>query len=779
MYQRLMPLLVCCLYLTGWSTQASPATEDQPAAQSLIRLITRLQQHGHAILYSNQLINRSMQASNSEATIPNLKRSLKKYGLRLQQQEKVWVISTQRLLAPPTETHQDTEETQQIIENIIITGSIHRFPESDSMGSSHRLLPEEMSQIPSLGSDVMRAMVRMPGISSVGVSAKPRIRGGLQDELLVLQDGVELLEPFHLADYHSAYSAIDYHTIESVDFYTGGFPSRYGNRISGVMDINNQWSRDDYNTDIGTSSFSSFINHRGKTDSERPVNWLLSYRRGDLEDLTDYIETRSGNPTYKDISARLNKLLGQQLSFSTGIVASEDDITFDDLEESASSKINSYYLWSRLVWQVNPQLKNTMALSYIDFERRKKEFSQEPIDDEEENPDPSKGGRLDHRQQVRRLALRNDYSATRDSQILEFGWQAEYAWSKYRHHSIIDRGELADILGTARAINRLINADPEGWSGGLYLATEMELIPGLLIQPSLRWDMQDYYSNGSEQQWSPRLGFAYQLSESSRLRLSLGRFYQPEGIHELQVLDGETDFFKPQHADQVVLGFESNDNPLQLSAEVYYKRYRDLKVRYENVFNPFVLLPEMEPDRVRLSPDKAFAKGIDIDLKYSFTEHWRGQLRYSLMSARDSLNGRWIPRRWSQDQTVNALLGWNKNNFNASIAVAWHSGWHSSEMPSVAPIASPITLESVLNRGQLRDYFSVDISVRKSWELGDNQVQLYADITNSNNRNNIAGVDYDIEGLVNNNGDLTAYSLTPDQETLLSRVISVGVTWSF
>ena len=28
------------------------------------------------------------------------------------------------------------------------------------------------------------------------------------------------MEPFHLADYHSAYSAIDYHTIESLDVTT-------------------------------------------------------------------------------------------------------------------------------------------------------------------------------------------------------------------------------------------------------------------------------------------------------------------------------------------------------------------------------------------------------------------------------------------------------------------------------------------------------------------------------------------------------------------------------
>lgn len=775
MSRRLLPRALLFLCLFGVAVPAFAAAQGQTEGQSLVALISRLQERGHAIIYSDRLVLNSMRTEGLAVDIATLLRSLEVNGLRLQKQGDVWIVSPGQ--PPQPRTAATTVAIESVLETVIVTGSVHSFPEPDLAGTSYRLLPDEMSQIPSLGSDVMRAMVRMPGISSVGVSAKPRIRGGLQDELLVLQDGVELLEPFHLADYHSAYSAIDYHTIESVDFYTGGFPSRYGNRISGVMDINNEWSRDDYDTDVGLSSFSSFVNTRGESSGEMPTQWLLSYRQGDLEDLTDYIETRSGEPTYRDISARINIKLSADATLSSGVVASEDDIVFNDIEEGASSQIDSDYLWSRLELQLKPELATTLAFSYIDFERKKNEFSLDPVD--EENPDPTKGGGLDHQQQVERLALRNDYTAIGSGRILEFGWQAEYAWSKYRHVSAINRGELADILGTEREVSRDIDIDPEGWSGGVYLAAELELSPRWLIQPSLRWDFQTYYRGGSEIQWSPRLGLAYELGQQSRLRLSLGRFYQPEGIHELQVLDGEIAFFKPQYADQAVLGIEWGDDKLHFTGELYYKRYRDVKTRYENVFNPFVLLPEMEPDRVQLSPEKTLARGIDLDIRYSFTEHWRGHLRYSAMNAEDKLNGQWVPRRWSQDETVNAILAWEKDTFNASIALVWHSGWYSSRMPELLPVGSQVPLESVLNNTELRDYFSLDISVRKSWVMRDSLLQVYADITNATDRDNIAGIDYDIEEVENGAGEVFAYALTPDQETLLSMVPSLGFIWSF
>ncbi len=734
----------------------------------LRELITALQAQGYTILYSSGLVKEGQRVSVESVDMASLRRELARFDLALEDRDGVWVV-VRSGETPADSKHTAIEVELPVLETVIVTGSMHRLPYIGSTASGFSFTPEDLRLVPTLGSDAVRATLRLPGVSSVGVSAKPRIRGGLQDELLVMQDGVELLEPFHLADYHSPYSSIDYHTIESLDVYTGGFPSRYGYRMSGVMDISNQWLEDDYNTDLGVSSFAAFVHTRGEFGSQRPTDWLLSYRQGDLSDLTDYIDIRSGDPTYKDFSGRIITELSETLSLNAGVVYAEDDIVFRDDEERASSQIDNSYSWVGAEWLLSQRLATRFTLSWLDFDREKLQASFE-----EDEEDPGKGGFLDHRQDVRRLALRNDWSSLAGKTRWEFGWQLEYNEAQYRHRSRIDRGELADILGTEGEIEREIRAEPGGWSGGTYAQLEWEVTDRFTIQPSLRWDFQNYYIDAdSEQQLSPRLGMAYWWNDATLLRLSLGRFYQQEGIQELQVIDGVTRFFQPQYSDQAVAGIQWQRGDLDLVAELYYKRYDDQKGRFENIFNPFVLLPEMEPDRVGLWPERALARGFDLDGRLQLLDPLAGFFRYSYMDAEDRVAGEWVDRRWSQRHTVNTGLVWQGPTFSVSLALTWHSGWRTTVLPPYVPEDTVIPVESVLNNTELDDYFSLDFGARKHWEFPRARLEVYADIINLTDHENPAGIDFDIEEVDG------GYALTPDHETLLRRVPSVGITLSF
>lgn len=731
---------------------------------SLLDLIELLQSRQHQIVYSSAMVNDKQMVTVEDFSIESLAHALRGHGLVIDKVDGIWVIS--RLAENSTPVAQ---EATDLLETVIVTGSLHRLPHIGVGSSGIQLTAEELALVPTLGSDAIRATLRLPGVSSLGVSAKPRIRGGLQDELLVMQDGIELMEPFHLADYHSPYSAIDYHTIESLNVYTGGFPSRYGYRMSGVMDIRNQWQEDDYNTDIGISSFSNFIHTRGEFGKQRPTSWLLSLRQGDLTDLTDYIETRSGDPKYSDFSARINIDMNDKLDLTSGLAWAEDDISFDDEEESATSLIDTWYAWVGGTLVFNEQTATRFTLSWLDFERDKNQASFE-IDEE----DPGKGGFLDHRQRVERLALRNDWSFNSDHKFWEFGWQLEYNEGDYRHQAYIDRGELAEILGTEEEVSRDIALDTSGWSGGSYVQVNWEISPRLTLQPSVRWDVQDYYIDlGTQHQFSPRLGVSYQWNEATELRLSLGRFHQQEGIQEIQVIDGLTQFFKPQYSDQIVAGMDWRNGNLEISGEFYYKHYGDLKGRYENIFNPFVLLPEMEPDRVGLFPEKAVAKGVDMDLKVFFAEPLSGYFRYSFMDAQDRIEGKWVDRRWSQQHTINTGIVWQKDGFSLALGATWHSGWRSALMPAFVAENETVPVSSVLNNTELDNYFSLDINARKQWTFPRYRVEVYADIVNLTDRKNQAGIDFDIEEVEG------GYELSPDGETLLGRVPSVGITLSF
>ena len=340
--------------------------------------------------------------------------------------------------------------------------------------------------------------------------------------------------------------------------------------------------------------------------------------------------------------------------------------------------------------------------------------------------------------------------------------------------SEIDRGLLADIIGTPRRESRAITARPDGWAGGTYAQWEVPVGNRLTLQPSLRIDVQDYFPDrGASYQLSPRLGLAYTLTRRLTSRLSVGRFHQPEGIQELQVLDGVDRFFDPQHSDQFVLAFDWQDTGLEVVGELYFKRYGDQKVRFENIFNPFVLLPAMESDRVRLQPSRATASGLDLSLSLELTPALSVSGRYSYMDAQDRIQGRDIDRRWSQRHTVNAGIAWRRGGTSVSAALTWHSGWRTTLLPGFVAEGEVVPYLSVLNNRELREYFSLDLSARRAWQFPRARLELYADISNLTDRRNQAGIDFDPEEVEG------GFELVRDRESLLGRVLSLGATLSF
>lgn len=813
-------LLLCQLLL---------ATGVSANSRSLIGVINDLRSRGYNIIYSSSLVTSQDSVPVETRTIADLAKALNQIDLTIQRRGAVWVIVpevvkgktlTGYLLSPSgapvesgylvnTTTGQRVEvdeagyfqlnniqqgdalliggsgyferslvpvgenlppekvmrlilQPKEVLENLIITGSRHHLPFVTDFRSLS-LAQEELSLIPALGGDAMHAVNHLPGISSVGVSAKPYIRGGTDDEVLILLDGAELLESFHLADYHSGYSSIDYRTIDKVDVYTGGFPARYGNRMSGVIDVTTERSEQPYNSQLGVSNLSYFFNTRHQANNY-PVGWLLSVRRGDLEELTQFVDTSANDPRYFDATGRLTVALGDRAVWSLQGLVADDDISFGDSEELAFSTLKNQYLWSRLDVSHSEKLNSTTVLAYADIDRQK--FHSSDIEED------GKGGFLDYRQQVRQWSLRSDSRWSRGATIWEFGAQVAYGQSDYKYLAEFDRGPMGLVLGGMSEVNGDINRQADGWSAGAYLAAEFEL-DSWILQPSLRWDSQHYYFSGNSQHVSPRLGVTYKVNANTRLWLSFGRFYQPEGIHELQASDGVSEFFEPQQSEHRIVGVDWQPGQFDMRVEFYQKEYRDTRPRYENLFNPFVLLPEMEPDRVKVSPQRSSASGMDLEISWPMYESLSGVFRYSYLNAEDRINGQWTPRRWSQRQTASGRLSWQTESFSTSLAIIWHSGWRSGLLPESAPQDVIFPLEQVMNQRKLRDYLSVDFSLMKSWPIGKNQLTLHADITNLLGRDNVAGVDYDIE---EDDGLLV---FEPDIEKLLPRVVSVGLVYSF
>jgi len=96
---------------------------------------------------------------------------------------------------------------------------------------------KQMTQIPSLGGkpDVIKSLQLMPGISSQNEgSSLMLVRGGDPGQNLYLFDNVPIIYVNHLGGFMSVFNP---DIINNIDVYKGGFPSRYGGKLSSVVDI--------------------------------------------------------------------------------------------------------------------------------------------------------------------------------------------------------------------------------------------------------------------------------------------------------------------------------------------------------------------------------------------------------------------------------------------------------------------------------------------------------------------------------------------------------------
>jgi hypothetical protein len=90
--------------------------------------------------------------------------------------------------------------------------------------------------VPKFGEpDIIRVVQLLPGVEARNdFSTGLNVRGGEADQNLILLDGYPIYNPFHLGGLFSTFMMP---TVRDLTLMTGGFPARYGGRLSSVLDI--------------------------------------------------------------------------------------------------------------------------------------------------------------------------------------------------------------------------------------------------------------------------------------------------------------------------------------------------------------------------------------------------------------------------------------------------------------------------------------------------------------------------------------------------------------
>lgn len=662
-------------------------------------------------------------------------------------------------------------ESKPAIETITVSAS--RYDISRDIASSRFLLDQlAIHNMPDIGDDPIRITQRLPGAAASGASAKTHFRGGTDGEIGVMLNGQWLFDPFHIRDYQSIFSAIDSRAISGVEVYTGGFPAQYGDRMSGMVLMESMELTQQRHTEIGVSVFNSSFLTSG---TEGDMRWLFSARRGNL-DLV--INPKFGEPSYYDVFGELAFDLSPDTTLSFNALYADDRVrvrvetNLDEIEEVQSTTRNAQF-WAKLESRWSESLSSNTMLSVTSYDNLRNGFT----NDIEKIVSTVRDDR-----HIEQFGIRQDWTWTpTEGHVLQWGLQATTSEATYDYAGSADYYGLQALFENApTSQTRALSAAPEGGNFALYVSDRWRLTPRTIFEWGLRWDDQTYTDLSSDSQLSPRFNLLYALSQKTELRLTWGRYHQSQAIHELQIEDGVSNFWPAQRSDHIIAGIRhlfGDDTALRL--ELFHKDMSRVTPRFENIYNPLGLIPELQPDRVRLDPSNAKSSGLEISLDRSKRE-WTWWGTYTLSKVTDHIDGRDVPRSWDQRHAFQGGISWSNKIWSAAAAASIHTGWPATDLSfrqsGTDANGEPVYVVTPGPRNELvlPTFASLDLRLSRTFDVRRGSLMAFVEISNTTNRRNVCCHDWDID-----EESTDEFALERSLDFWLPLLPAVGVLWEF
>ena len=164
-----------------------------------------------------------------------------------------------------------------------------------------------LSQIPGFAGDldIIKSLQAVPGIKSYGDgSSLFYVRGGNSDQNLILIDEAPIYNPSHLFGF---FSVLAPDAVNEMTIYKGDFPSKYGGRLSSVIDIkarNGNLKRFGFSGNIGP--YASEITLEGPIVKDKS-SFIVSGRMSTMNWLNDlHSSLKSFDILFYDVNAKAN-----------------------------------------------------------------------------------------------------------------------------------------------------------------------------------------------------------------------------------------------------------------------------------------------------------------------------------------------------------------------------------------------------------------------------------------------------------------------------------------
>lgn len=464
--------------------------------------------------------------------------------------------------------------------------------------------------------DPLKVVMLIPGIQNnnegdVGII----IRGGNFDQSQISINNVPIYNPSHLKGFVSAFNS---DIISGIDIYKGAFPSKYGGRLSGVVNVITKEGNDSSfhaGLTIGVLSAKAFVEgpiFKGKTSfiaSARKsyFNLILGPIFNKITGNSSGLIDQFSRTNYWDANAVITHKYGNKDKFSLSFYMGEDRMflsgSSDESEQidNSSRLVKQYYndaqtyenwgnIASSIAW--NRLIKDKIDINtYLYYAQYKQSYNQNSYNQYSETP-------IDSTIMTHKENITNDL--TINSGIYNLSLGTDFRHAAFKGH-LITAGTKYDIqyftpytdvkrtietLDTIISSNNIMGENLYLNSLSVYVEDEIQVIKWLKASLGLR--MSFYLAGGKLYSVpEPRARLLFKLSDDISLKASYSRMSQ--GIHLLSSTNvvspsdiwvPVTKNMAPMTSNNVTLGVfyspKIGENEIVFSIEGYYKTMNNL-----------------------------------------------------------------------------------------------------------------------------------------------------------------------------------------------------------
>ena len=539
------------------------------------------------------------------------------------------------------------------------------------------------------GNAVEELVQQQAGVSSHNeLSSQYNVRGGSFDENSVYINNVEVYRPLLIrSGQQEGLSVINSDMVERIAFSSGGFESKYGDKMSSALDIQyrkpTHWEGNLQASLLGASAFVGYGNK--KFSMSHGIRYKTNkYLLGSLETKGEYKPNFLDYQTY--ISYQPNQrwkidFIGNISENHYQFTPTTRETSFGTLQDVKSFRV--YFdgkekdifrtLFGTLRIQRNFTTNTKVSLLASAFHTKEQETydiqGQYWLDDTQTQEQLGVGTYMEHARNyltadVQSVKLTANHKMRKhDIEAgVTFKWEKiteqarEYEMRDSSGYSIPHSADRLDLIYSLASKNTLKSTRIEGYLQDTYRFQSKGEKPWYF---TLNYGVRmANWSYNKETIVSPRISLAAipSFNEDITFRLATGLYYQAPFYKELRdtsTVNGQTivtlnDKIKSQRSIHIVGAFDYRfrmaERPFRFTAEAYYKIMNDL-VPY-NVQNMKV---------VYYGENKACGQvaGLDLKLFGEFVPGTDSWLTLSIMSARQKINGVSVPLPTDQRWGVN------------------------------------------------------------------------------------------------------------------------------